>query len=264
MQLDVADLRDFYATPLGQVVRRLLSHRIRARWRRLDGMTVLGLGFATPFLGAMRGEAVRIAALMPSGQGALAWPCDAAKLTALAEEDQLPLADNSVDRLLVVHCLEAAARERALLREIWRVMAPEGRLLMIVPNRRGVWARVDRTPFGHGRPYSRGQIATLLGDALLTPVDWSGALYLPPLERNLVLRSAPAIERMGARMAGAFGGVVMVEATKLLSAPIGHGAKARRRAVPVPAGSARQHYADVEQDWAGTPNFLSKSQPENQ
>ncbi len=227
MQLDAADLRDFYATPLGQMVRRLLTHRIRGRWRRLDGLTVMGLGFTAPFMGAMRGEAARVGALMPTGQGALVWPCGSLTLAALVEEEHLPLADNSVDRLLAVHCLEAAARERQLLREMWRVLSPEGRLLMIVPNRRGVWARVDSTPFGHGRPYSRGQVGTLLGDALLTPLDWSCALYLPPLERTMVLRSAPAIERMGARMTGAFGGVIMVEARKEVQAPMGRTARAR-------------------------------------
>ena len=44
MQLDVDDLREFYATPLGQTVRRLLTHRIRARWRGLQRSTLIGLG----------------------------------------------------------------------------------------------------------------------------------------------------------------------------------------------------------------------------
>ena len=239
MPLDATDLRDFYATPLGQMVRRLLTHRIRGRWRRLHGLTVMGLGFAAPFMGGMRGEAARVGALMPSSQGALVWPCGSRTLSALVDEEQLPLADNSVDRLLAVHCLEAAGRERPLLREMWRVLAPEGRLLMIVPNRRGVWARVDSTPFGHGRPYSRGQVGALLGEALLTPVDWAGALYLPPLERSLVLRSAPAIERMGAKATGAFGGVILVEARKELQAPIGLGGSARHSTISVLAEGTR-------------------------
>lgn len=240
MQIDVADLRDFYAGPLGQAVRRLLTHRIRARWRRLDGMTVMGLGFATPFLGNMRAEARRVLALMPSAQGALAWPCEDARLTALVDEERLPLADNSVDRLLAVHCLEAAARDRQLLREIWRVLAPEGRLMMMVPNRRGVWARIDNTPFGHGRPYSRRQLSTLLTEALLTPVDWGGALYMPPLDRRVVLRSAPALERMGARITPAFSGVILVEARKEVTSLIGRGTPARARTAPVlPAGARR-------------------------
>jgi SAM-dependent methyltransferase len=228
MQLDVADLRDFYATPLGQVARRILSQRIRARWRGLSGGTLIGLGYSTPYLGTFRGEATRIGALMPSRQGALVWPKSGRILSALVEEDQLPLADNSVDRLLVVHCLEAAERVRPLLRELWRVLAPEGRLLIVVPNRRGVWARLDRTPFGHGQPYSRSQLESLLTQALFSPIDWDSALHLPPLGRPMLfLKTAAALERIGSRLWPAFAGVLIVEARKETMASVGRGLTAR-------------------------------------
>jgi SAM-dependent methyltransferase len=228
MHLDVTELRDFYQRPLGQLVRRLLLHRVRARWRHVNGKCVIGLGFAPPFLGPFRGEALRLGALMPMGQGALVWPSTDARLSVLVEEDKLPLGDNSVDHLLAVHCLEGAERPRPLLREMWRVLAPEGRLLMIVPNRRSIWARLDTTPFGQGRPYSRGQLQRLLGDALFTPVEWANALHVPPLERRMVLRSATLFERLGAWLSLGFGGVIIVEARKELMAPIGKPVKARR------------------------------------
>jgi SAM-dependent methyltransferase len=220
MSLDIVELRDFYARPLGVVVRRLLADRIRARWRSIAGETLFGIGFATPYLGAFRGEASRIGALMPVSQGALVWPAIGPKMTVLVEEDHLPLPDNCVNRLLAVHFLEAAERVRPVLREIWRVLTPEGRLLLIVPNRRSVWARLDTTPFGHGRPYSRRQLQELLADALFTPLDWSMALHVPPLDRQMVLRWAPPVDRLGARITRAFGGVIIVEARKELTAPI--------------------------------------------
>ena len=227
MQLDVSDLQEFYATPLGQVVRRLLIHRIRARWRRVNGATLIGLGFPSPYLGSYRGEARRIGALMPHSQGAVVWPRDGRTLSVLVEEDRLPLPDGSVDRLLAVHCLEVAERCHSLLREMWRVLAPEGRLMLIVPNRRGVWARLDNTPFGQGRPYSRRQLESLLLDALFTPFDWGGALFVPPIGRRMLLRSAPAWERMGANVSPAFAGVIIVEARKEVVAPIGKPARGR-------------------------------------
>jgi len=236
MHLDVQDLREFYATPLGTVARRLVAHRIRARWRKMRGGALMGLGFASPYLGSFRGEATRIGALMPVAQGALVWPSKGPVMTALVEPEHLPLPDNSVDRILAVHYLEVADRVRPLLREMWRVLAPEGRLLMVVPNRRGVWARIDTTPFGYGRPYSRGQLEKLLSDALFTPLDWSGALHMPPIHRKILLRSATAFERVGTRISPGFAGVIVVEAKKELVAPVGRVsvAKSVRELVRVP------------------------------
>lgn len=227
MHQDVTELRDFYASPLGLAARRILAHRIRARWRQLDGKTIMGLGFASPYLGSFRAEALRIGALMPAQQGALLWPPDGALQTALVEEHALPLPDASVDRLLAIHCLETTESARQLLREVWRVLAPEGRLLMIVPNRRGLWARRDTTPFGHGRPWSRSQLEQLLAGALMTPVDWSPALFMPPSRYAPIVRAAAAWERVGARFWPAFSGVILVEARKELAQPIAKAARAR-------------------------------------
>ena len=234
MHLDVADLRDFYARPLGGIVRRLLTHRIRARWRHVTGLTVIGLGFPSPFIGAFRGEALRLGAFMPVEQGALVWPNDGPTHSVLVEETHLPLPDSCVDRLLAVHCLEVSEHGRPLLREMWRVLAPEGRLLMIVPNRRGVWARSDHTPFGHGRPFSRRQLERLLVEAMFCQLEWGHALHLPPIERRMVMRSATVFERIGARLSPGFGGVIIVEARKELMAPIGAPARTARLGRLVP------------------------------
>lgn len=227
MRPEVTELMEFYASPLGGMVRRILAHRIRARWRRVPGSTLIGLGFATPYLGSFRGDATRLGAFMPTAQGAVVWPSTGSVHTVVVEEDQLPLPDNTVDHLLAIHSLEAAYNVRGLLREMWRVMKPEGRLLLIVPNRRGVWARLDTTPFGHGQPYSASQLERLLKDALFTPLDWSSALHMPPIDRRLVLRSALSLEKIGNRMSSAFAGVIIVEAQKELVSPIGIGAKGR-------------------------------------
>ena len=228
MHQDVCELRDFYARPLGQIARRVLGRRVRAQWPNVKDLTVIGLGFATPYLSTFRAEARRVGALMPASQGALIWPSGGNSLSVLVEEDRLPIADNSVDRLIAVHCLETAERVRPMLREMWRVLAPDGRLLMIVPNRRSMWSQSDATPFGHGRPYSKAQLDKILGDALFTPIDWTYALHMPPFERKFVLRSASSFERLGTRVTPTFGGVIIVEATKEVMAPIGTAIKTAR------------------------------------
>lgn len=220
MHIDVADLRDFYASRLGAVVRRLVASRIQSRWRNIPGGVLMGLGYAVPYLGAFRTQAARYGALMPSRQGALVWPREGPKHTVLIDDEHLPLPDNSVDRMLVVHGLETAERVQPVLREMWRTLTPEGRLMMVVPNRRGIWARTDRTPFGYGRPYSRSQLEGMLRDAMFEPIEWAEALYAPPFSRDMLLRSAVAWERIGARVMPGFAGVIIVEAAKELVAPI--------------------------------------------
>jgi SAM-dependent methyltransferase len=214
MSNDVVDLRNFYAQRLGVAARRFIGRGIRARLSDTRGMRVLGIGYAIPYLGLFREEAERCLAFMPAAQGVLKWPSTRPTLAALVDELDLPLPDAAVDRVLLVHALEMTHDPGALLREVWRVLAAGGRVLAVVPNRRGVWARMDTTPFGHGRPYSRSQISQLLRDTWFTPVGWSEALYMPPVARGWFIRSAVAWERAGATISAPFAGVHIVEATK--------------------------------------------------
>jgi SAM-dependent methyltransferase len=214
MSIDVVDLRNFYSQPLGVVARRFVGRGVRQRFADLRGQRVLGVGYTTPYLGLFREEADRCLAFMPAVQGAMKWPTSRPGLAALVDELAMPLADSAVDRVLLVHALEMAHDPTALLREVWRVLASGGRLLVVVPNRRGVWARMDTTPFGHGRPYSRAQISQLMRDTWFTPTGWGEALHVPPVARGWFLRSAVAWERAGAIIAAPFAGVHIVEATK--------------------------------------------------
>src|SRR5712672_3522409 len=192
MSIDVVDLRTFYAQRLGAVARHFVGRSVRKHWSDTHGLRVLGIGYAGPYLGLFREEAERCLAFMPAAQGVVKWPTTRPTLSALVDELDLPLTDSAVDRVLLVHALEMAHDPGALLREVWRVLAAGGRLLAVVPNRRGLWARIDTTPFGHGRPYSRTQINQLLRETWFTPTGWSEALYLPPIAHSWFLRSAVA------------------------------------------------------------------------
>src|SRR5512139_100986 len=232
MSIDVVDLRNFYGQPLGKVARRIIGRGVRAQWRDTTGQRVLGIGYTPPYLGLFREEAERCLAFMPAAQGVLKWPTARPTLAALVEESELPLTDGAVDRVLLVHALEMTHDPMGLLREVWRVMSSGGRLLAVVPNRRGVWARTDTTPFGHGRPYSRSQINQLLREAWFSPAGWSEALYVPPVSRNWFLRTAVAWERTGATLSAPFAGVHIVEATKQVYRAIPAQRRARRILVP--------------------------------
>src|SRR5258706_604323 len=240
MTIDVIDLRDFYSQRLGIVARRLINRGIHARWPDAQGQRVLGLGYPTPYLGLFREDSERCIAFMPAAQGVLKWPTARPTLATLVDEFSLPLPDAAVDRVLLVHALEMSDDPAALLREVWRVLAPSGRMMAVIPNRRGVWTRTDTTPFGHGRPYSRSQITQLLRQTWFTPTGWGEALFMPPVAGGWFLRSAMAWERVGAALSLPFAGVHIVEATKQVYRAIpAH--RERTRLIPALERVAAQH-----------------------
>lgn len=218
MRVDIHALQRFYASPLGEATQRAISRRLTALWSASSGLDFLGVGYSTPYLGAFSANARRTVALMPAPQGAEPWPAEGARLTVLGDEPRLPFMDAIFDRVLVVHALEETAFAQPLLRELWRVMAPEGRLVAVVANRWSFWAQSGATPFGHGRPYSRSQLAALLSDSMFEPVVSSRALYAPPTTWSPAVRAADAFERVGETLWPTFGGVVLMEAVKRLYA----------------------------------------------
>lgn len=233
MHRDVVDLREFYRSSLGQVALRQVKRRIREFWPDLTGQSVLGIGYATPYLRPFIGEAARTIAVMPATQGVVFWPPEGKGLVTLADEANLPFDDLTFDRVLVVHGLEATENSRQMLREIWRLLAGGGRLLIVAANRSGLWSRTERTPFGHGSPYSTSQLNLMLRDNLFVPERSARALYVPPVHSRFWLSTAPAWERLGDRWFSTFAGVTMVEATKQIYAVSGPAvaASARRRLV---------------------------------
>jgi len=234
MWTDVVDLRDFYNTGLGRVAQRMIRGRIREIWPDTKGSRMLGLGYATPFLVPFLAEAERVIAAMPAQQGVLHWPAAGNGLTTLADETELPFPDLFFDRVILVHALECSEQVRPMLREVWRVLSGSGRLLVVVPNRRGVWARLERTPFGHGLPYSPEQLSRLMRETLFTPTQSFGTLFVPPVRSRMVLTAAPAWEEVGQRFFSTFSGAVVTEAIKQIYAGRPEPAKRRPAYAPAP------------------------------
>jgi len=264
MTVEVHGLREFYATPGGALAAQLVRDRLAALWPALPGMAVLGLGHTAPYLGLWRAEAHLCVALTPAGMAEPSpWPAPPTPNCALAaEEDALPFADSSFDRVLLVHALEGAGRARRLLREVWRVLRDDGRLLVVVPNRAGMWAHLDRTPFGHGQPYSAGQLERLLARHLFRAERRDAALFVPPYGLRFMGAIAPGWEQLGRAVAPRLAGLAMVEAEKdLFSAmPAGAVSVTRRVLMPVRMGAARAS-TDDQPSPAKVPGCTPMPQP---
>ncbi|MDQ0317087.1 class I SAM-dependent methyltransferase [Amorphus orientalis] len=253
MHLDAIEIRNFYLSPRGRIVRQLLSLRIREIWPDVRGQRLVGLGHATPFLRPFKDEAERVLGFMPAQQGVIAWPAEGPLVTSLVHDACLPLPDASVERVLLIHALEGAHAPQAMLRDVWRILAPGGRVLVVVANRAGLWSRVESTPFGVGRPFSRSQIARALEDLSFTPGRIETALHVPPSTTRFVLGSARGWDRMGSRVWPGLAGVVVVEAEKRLVQPINPGKKLRVPALvpalrpnPAPAPRSQTRFSGEE------------------
>jgi SAM-dependent methyltransferase len=212
MRRDVLELRQFYATSLGRAAREMVSRKVLEAWDDARDLDVLGLGYATPFLGSIRHAARRVVAAMPAQQGVELWPAGAPNLASLSAEDSLPFQNAFFDRILAVHALEESPDPTGLLREVWRVLSPNGRVVVVTAARNGLWASAEKTPFGHGRPYTRSQLAELLREAELEPTGWTRALYVPPV--SWMASWAEGFEQAGSRLWPGFAGLVLTEAVK--------------------------------------------------
>lgn len=214
MGADAHSAVSFYGSACGGVACRLVRHKLLEIWPDLSRQAVLGLGFTSPYLRAWRGQAARCIAASPMQVAATRWPTVAANLSCTVEENGLPFPDLCFDRVLLVHGLEVADSPRAVLREVWRVLRDDGRLLVVTPNRIGLWAQVESTPFGHGQPYSSSQIGRLLASQSFRVERRECALYVPPTRRRLVLRGARLWEQAGRALLPQLGGVTITEAIK--------------------------------------------------
>jgi SAM-dependent methyltransferase len=234
MYADIVDLREFYQSPLGQAVQRVLQARLRRIWPSLRGERVLALGYGTPLLRPLLGEAGALLSMMPDAQGVAYWPREGPNVSTLVDAGNLPLADQSIDRAILLHALEGTSLVYPMLREIWRVLKSGGRLLLAVPNRRGLWAHSDRTPFGTGQPYSAFQIKDTLRDQGFLVDRTFRALYLPPSQSRLMLSMADVLEKYGEKIFPGFGGLLLMEAGKQIYAPLEATTRASRHRLVLP------------------------------
>ena len=224
---DVVALREFYASGLGKLVRRFLTKPIHRHWPELGNDTLCGIGYANPilrpYLRQEQGDASLVLSLMPAEQGAIVWPDYGANRTALSASAQLPIADNHLNRIVLMHALEHSDDEERLIAECWRTLTPGGRMIVVVPNRLSIWSSVHHTPFSWGRPYTSSQLRDVVCQQF-THIDTDSALFFFPSRRRWLMRLAPIGERIADWFSPTLGGVLVMEVEKQIYA----GVKERR------------------------------------
>lgn len=220
MSTTVTRLIEFYRSPLGHVARRSVRIEVARLIGNAAGRRVVGLGFATPYLRTTLGAAERLLSFMPARQGASSWPREGPSTTVMCDPLEMPLADASIDLVVAIHAFEHVNDAEELMRELWRVCAPNADLVLVLPRRRGLWSTRDTTPWGTGNPYSRGQIEKLLRDHSFKVEEVRDALFVPPTDLRLVLKWSKLFERAFRLLGPTLAGVICVRAKKQLQPAI--------------------------------------------
>jgi len=218
MSPDAYQLKEFYKTLCGRVVGRVIDESLNKMWPSCHGLRVLGAGYAPPFLNPFEETSERTICFMFKDGGVHHWPENDSGLTTLCDETDLPLETNSIDRILLIHSLEFTGFLKPAFEEFYRVLKSNGRIIVVVPNRMGLWARADWSPFGRGTPYSSKQVELFLKENLFVPERTQRALFTPPFRHETLLRTFRFWERVGQILCPAMGGVLLVEASKQIYA----------------------------------------------
>ncbi len=220
LHLDVVQLKQFYASKLGTRVAGFVGQAIERSWPELRGDAMLVVGYGAPYVAAYVRHASPLLMVMPAEQGAAAWPTGAPNHVVLAHDGELPLQNNSVNRVLLVHSIEYSEHLNAMMQEVWRVLVPGGRVLAVVPNRMSFWSGSPRSPFGFGRPFNVLQLRSLFITHHFTILHSNSALFAPPFVVRLSQRVAAKVESIGKFLWWFLGGVLVMEAEKQLYASI--------------------------------------------
>jgi len=202
------DATTFYESRQGQRTALLLNDRLQGIMPPMRGRRILGIGYTAPYLPDSADCAVSARLLHPQTQKIIR----PSRRDCIIDSGRLPFDDLSMDGVLVVHGLEFTRFAPDFLRAIWRTLTDDGVLTLVVPNRSGYWAHTDATPFGHGIPYSSGQLTRLLDQTLFRIEHHSGALMAPPAA--LSATHGRLMERIGRGVRLPCAGVHIVTARK--------------------------------------------------
>ena len=201
-------IQDWFATPLGQYL-------LEKEQAYLDDVTPDIFGFHAMQLGMPEVDLLRESRIAHRVRIAAADHPD-----VYAKCHELPLATNSIDMVLLPHVLEFAAEPHAILREVDRVMMPEGRLVIVGFNPWSLWGLRSSVGFSRNEHPWNGRFVSLprVKDwlALLGFDVNAGRLvgYAPPFDNVKLRRTFDFMEPAGDRWWAVGGAVYMLQAIK--------------------------------------------------
>jgi SAM-dependent methyltransferase len=137
----------------------------------------------------------------------------------IADNEDLPLATDSMDVVVVHHALDFTDDSHRLLREVTRVLRPGGQMLIIGFNPYSLWGfwklfkRKINIPW-RGRFISKGRLSDWLQLLSLQIDSVDYGLHFLPLKYFRLLQLAPRMERFGSSINSPLGGAYFILCVK--------------------------------------------------
>jgi SAM-dependent methyltransferase len=217
---NILELRQFYSSKLGCLVRRDLSRAVLRHFAKIPhDKNIVGFGFAVPYLRQYMSCGC-VLPVMFSHLGGMYWPSGEVNHTIIAHENALPFDDEKLDYILMVHAIEHSLHINNLMCELSRCLKPNGKALIVAPNRRGLWQFRADNPFGAGNSFHATQLKHRAELAGLSVVKTSSALFYPPTNNRFIQKAALFLEYLGLLLFPNLGGVILIELEKQIYAAI--------------------------------------------
>ncbi len=155
--------------------------------------------------------------LVPKGEDAFGNQC------VVGDPQHLPVASDSIDTVLLPHTLDFSRNPHQLLREVERVLIPEGHVIIVGFNPWSLWGiwrllrmRGKQVPWcGHFISAWRvHDWLSLLGFEIKAE---QGVMFRPPLRHERMMQRLGFLERIGGRFWSPMSGAYVILAVKRVS-----------------------------------------------
>ncbi len=197
MYQDYNEYEKFYQTNLGKNIKYLISSQLKKYIYLYDGDRVGCFGFSHNYLDNVKSERIEIFNCFSEKIGTKKNFENNRSVNILLEEDKLPIEDLFLNHILSIHYLENSNNLKKTLREFWRVLSPEGKAYLILPNKKSSWSHSSKSPFASGFGFSKKQISRFLEDNFFEIQFIERLVYFPPWDYKLILNNKFFFEKMG-------------------------------------------------------------------
>lgn len=229
-------LSDWYQTPLGQQLQQVEKQQLDAILPTLFGYHLVQIGnaYSEYLLGASR---VSHCCIMDVGSSPQGRRSEGVSFQGLPHA--LPLASESVDVVILPHTLEFSTQPHAVLREVDRVLMPEGHVVMMVFNPWSSWMLRNlvtgwrRNPPWCGRYISATRTRDWLALLGFDVSQCHRYFFRPPVQAEKFMAKLDWLEKLGRTIWPALGGSYALVAKKRLETltPIRPKWRTRKRVV---------------------------------